>query len=92
MKINPKLLKNNLIAQNYNQSITVSGNGVKSTDFDVSKTGYTPMGIVGVQTSDNYICMSGYSLSNNTATVRYVNYGSRAITLTCNLTVLYRKD
>lgn len=82
-------LENKIAFQSFSQSVTVSGNGVKTATIDVSKTDYTPVGIVGISSSDNYICLTGYSLNNNSANIQYVNYGSREITLTCTITVLY---
>ena len=73
-------------------SITVANNDRGVFTIDVSKTGYTPIGIGVVTFSNNYMFLGAFNLSGNSATVVCHNRTGSASTLTVTITVIYIKS
>lgn len=70
------------------------GGGTAEVTADVSKTGYTPIGIVGIKkTGQTYatVVLSRFSLTNTTATVTMYNNNASSRTFVVEATILYRK-
>lgn len=74
-------------------AITIEANGRGVFVVDVSKSGYTPIGIAQIALANNYMYIGGYSITGTDATVVIHNgYGRSAGSQTVYLTVLYRKN
>ena len=71
---------------------TVGANTVYTFNIDVSKTGYTPIGIVGFDASTSECLPVIFKLSTNTAVVLVRNVTSSSVTYLCTVTVLYVKN
>ena len=86
-------LAQNIVTEDVNlgtQNISQGARGIFTAN--VAKTGYTPIGIVEIGLSSNYMVLSGYTVSNNSYLQIIVwNYEStRDQTVTA--TVLYKKN
>lgn len=73
-------------------SITVANNDRGVFTIDVSKTGYTPIGIGVVTFSNNYVFLGAFNLSGNSATIVCHNRTGSSSTLTVTITVMYIKS
>lgn len=73
-------------------NITTASNTQATASINVEKTGYTPIGILFVDTSTNDIDLMKYSIFGNTTYVRVKNIGSSSITYTIKIRVLYQKN
>ena len=72
------------------QTVAVDARGVFSKS--VSKSGYTPLGIIDLTLSNNYLCLGSFTISNNTAAIVFHNEYSSAITASVTFKVLYKKN
>ena len=76
-------------------AISVAASSYATATVDVSKSGYTPLGILQINKSGSasgYCVPSDWSISGNTASVFLRNTSTSAATVTVSLTILYRKD
>lgn len=76
-------------------SVSVAASGYATATVDVSKSGYTPLGILQIDktgSASGYCVPSNWSISGNTASVFLRNTSTSAATVTVSLTILYRKD
>lgn len=74
-------------------SQTIAANGTSNFQFNVSKSGYTPIGILAVDpTNTNNVILVRFSLYDNTAYIRFRNPMSYAIDATVAIKVLYTKN
>lgn len=74
---------------------TIAAGDAENLSVDVTKTGYTPIGIVGVHKtgqSYGYVSISRFYASTTTAYVSIYNNYSSARTYTVSVDVLYQKD
>lgn len=80
-----------LVTQEFSTTLTVPGTGVKNATFSVGKSGYTAIGVVSAECSDQYITFSGFGISGDTVTIKYSHYGSANKNITSKIRVLYIK-
>lgn len=77
-------------------AVSVGGNDTKAFDVDVSKTGYTPLGIVGYDwdgTGKSHFIMYNLTVSGTTAHVSFLNdYGTSRSGMSITLYVLYKSN
>ena len=76
-------------------AVSVAASSYATATVDVSKSGYTPLGILQIDktgTASGYCVPSNWSISSNTASVFLRNTSTSAATVTVSLTILYRKD
>ena len=74
-------------------AIEIEANGRGVFTIDVSKAGYTPIGIIQIALANNWMYLGGYNITGTSATVVIHNgYGRSAGSQTVYLTVLYRKN
>ena len=77
-------------------TVSVGGNDTKAFDVDVSKTGYTPLGIVGYDwdgTGKSHFIMYNLTVSGTTAHVSFLNdYGTSRSGMSITLYVLYKSN
>ena len=88
------VLKNIVKIKTFTGTVTVNGTSANGINVNIKYSGYTPLGVVGIKSSDNYLELVGFHLDTSTqkCEVRYVNYGSRTITNNYTLTILYVKQ
>jgi hypothetical protein len=80
-----------IITQRTSAEITINANDRGVFTVDVSKSGYTPIGIVGIALSNNWMYVGGYSVTGNIAQVIIHNGVNRVQSnQTVYLTVLYK--
>ena len=82
-----------IITQRTSAEITINANDRCVFTVNISKDGYTPIGIVGIALSNNWMYVGGFSVnaSNNTAQVIIHNGINRVqANQTVYLTVLYK--
>ena len=72
------------------QEIAVNGRGVYS--FDVTYTGYTLIGVIGVSLSNNYLLIGSFRVTGNSGQVVLHNKSSTAQSTSVTLKVLYRPN
>lgn len=85
------VLSVNLAVEAFTKTYSASANtGSGAVDIDISKTGYTPLGIVGAASGSQSVALVQFSLFNDT-TVRcyFRNVSSSDYSPTCNIRVLY---
>lgn len=73
---------------------SVAANGYASATVDCSKSGYTPIGVVGIHktgSASGYSVPSNYYFNGNTLTVELRNTSSSAATVNIQVFVLYQK-
>ena len=82
-----------IVVEQKTVSYTLVANGSDQKSVSVSKTGYVPIGIVGVQPNNTSVAIQSFLLSSNTAYARLKNLTATAIGST-NLAfhVLYIKS
>ena len=73
-------------------TLTLTANGKNTFNIDVSRTGYTPLGVLFIDTTSNDVCIMKYSQFGNTVYVRLLNTLNSNIEFTVNVKVLYKKD
>lgn len=76
-------------------AVSVAASSYATATVDVSKSGYTPLGILQIDktgSASGYCVPSNWSISGNTASVFLRNTSTSAATVTLSLTILYRKD
>ena len=76
-------------------AVSVAASSYATATVDVSKSGYTPLGVLQIDksgASSGYCVPSNWSISGNTASVFLRNTSTSAATVTVSLTILYRKD
>lgn len=77
------------------ESLKLAGNTYGSVTIDVSKSGYTPIGVIGSRNtgaSSGYAAPSHFQFSGNNLTVGLVNTRSSSLTITVVVTVLYERS
>ena len=74
-------------------TLTINANSVlgATQSFSIAKSGYTPLGIVDFNASNNYANILKANISGNTAYVRVSNLSNSQITTTVSIKVLYQK-
>lgn len=84
---------------NLSQATNISGGGTAYTlEFDVTKAGYKPIGIVGWSFSDrsfgNRVHVTEIAINSNTGSIRGNSTASGSITITtnCFIDVLYVRN
>ena len=93
MTINSKIFKDYIIAEEIEGSITITASGSTGLSLNLAKTGYKPLGIIGIDTSDNNLYIGKYRLLNNTAYVTIRNIKNSAINnATYRIAILYLKN
>lgn len=73
-------------------SQSVEANTTRQLTIDITKNGYTPLGIVGVNSSDNGFNLVYDYLNSNTLTARFYNFTSATRTGAFTFIVLYVKN
>lgn len=89
-----QLLKSNIIIENITlPEITITSGTRTNTYKSVAKDGYTPLGIVGIDGTNDYVSMGKFLInpSNETAFVTVVNSNVNSQTTKITLTILYIK-
>ena len=74
-------------------SLAASGSG--NSSGSISKTGKTPMGIVGIEkggAGNGDVAFTAYYLSGSNAVVSLRNLATSSRTVTCTVHVLYKKS
>ena len=81
-----------ILFEQYTVSYTLAGNGSEQKSVSVAKTGYTPLGIVGVYPTSSAVAIQSFNISSSTAYVKLKNLTPTAITSTnMYVNVLYVK-
>ena len=84
---------NLLITENItSDSTSINANTESTLTIGISKTGYTPLGILMVDISQNNVDLLKYSIYSNNAYVRVKNLTSGSISITCTIKMLYIKN
>lgn len=85
---------NNLFMIDTQRSDTCSlvANGKNTFNINVERTGYTPLGVLFIDSSNNDIDIMKYSQFGNTVYVRLLNTSNSNIEFTINVKVLYQKN
>lgn len=79
-------------------SVTVNTNSVQAANVSASKTGYTPIGIVGITKAVvgsgnvNAICITQYYINGSNASAIFYNASASNRTMTVTFYILYRKN
>lgn len=76
------------------KNITVDANSSTGITDDISLSGYTAIGIVGVEANNTFLAVARSSLNsaNQTANITFHNYTTSAITSNIAFIVLYVKN
>ena len=83
-------LSHTLTTQTYTKAYTAAANSLSGAiTINISKTGYTPLGIVGFACGSSGAAMEQASISGTTATLYIRNVTSSAISKDCTINVLY---
>lgn len=84
-------LSHTLTVDTFTKAYTAAANrGSGAVDITITKSGYTPIGIVGVGSGSQSVSVVEFSLLNNTTARCYFrNVSGSAASPTCNVTVLY---
>lgn len=83
-------LSHTLTTQTYTKAYTAAANSLSGAIvIDVSKTGYTPLGIVGFACGAGGAAIEQARISGNTATLYIRNVTTSAISRDCTINVLY---
>lgn len=81
---------NALLVDTKQNSYTVAAGGASSVDIDVSKTGYSYLGVVGINSGSQYVIpYRYYNTSANTVNVRFKNITGSEISSDFTIYVLY---
>ena len=75
--------------------ITIASGDTTSTSIDVSKEGYTPIGIIRInKTGANHanVLLNRFHVASNVAQIGLKNTHSASVTITVGVTVLYQKS
>ena len=85
---------NNLIMTDTQRSDTfnLTANGKNTFTINVERTGYTPLGVLFIDSTNNDIDIMKYSQFGNSVYVRLLNTSNSNIEFTINVKVLYKKD
>ena len=83
---------NILLVENKSKWITASANSSAGETFDITKDGYTPIGVVGVDSEADKLYITSFFVSNNSATIYIKNVTSSEITTGVYIRVLYIKN
>ena len=74
-------------------TISVNANTTYQVQKDVSKTGYTPIGAIQIDVSNNGLTINKWSIYGNTLYARFYNFTSSTISdATITIKVLYIKN
>ena len=84
-------LSHTLATEKHTKAYTAAANsGSGAVDITITKSGYTPIGIVGVGSGSQSVSVVEFSLLNDTTARCYFrNVSGSAASPTCNVTVLY---
>ena len=83
-------LSHTLTVDTFTQAYTAAANSLSGAiTIDITKTGYTPLGIVGFACGAGGAAMEQALLNGNTATLYIRNVTSSAISKNCTINVLY---
>ena len=83
-------LSHTLTTQTYTKAYTAAANSLSGAiTINVSKTGYTPLGIVGFVCGSSGAAMEQATINGNTATLYIRNVTTSAISRDCTINVLY---
>lgn len=91
LSVSNDVLSVNLAVETFTLSYSVAANtGSGAVDINISKTGYTPLGIVGAASGSQSVALVQFSLFNaTTARCYFRNVSSSDYSPTCNIRVLY---
>lgn len=90
LSVSNDALSVNLTVETFKKSYSVAASsGSGAVDIDISKTGYTPLGIVGAASGSQSVALVQFSLFDATARCYFRNVSSSEYSLTCNVRVLY---
>jgi len=93
MTINSKLLKDYIIAKEVEGNISITAGGSTGVNLNLDKTGYKPLGIIGIDTNDNNLYIGKYRVLNNVAYVTIRNIKNSAVNNAIyRVTILYLKN
>ncbi len=88
-----------IVAIKTTDNVTVNTNSVQSATVSASKTGYTPIGIVGITKAVvgsgnvNAICITQYYINTNgNASAVFYNASAANRTMTVSFRILYKKN
>lgn len=76
-------------------SVTVPANSYADQSFTVTKSGYTPVGVILFSVSGTgtlYMGTASFNSAGTTCSMRILNYYSESKTGTCAATILYKKS
>lgn len=79
-------------------SVTVNTGSVQSANVSASKTGYTPIGIVGITKAVvgsgnvNAVAITQYYINGSTASAIFYNASAANQTMTVTFYILYKKN
>ena len=83
-------LSHTLTVETFTQAYTAAANSLSGAiTIDISKTGYTPLGVVGFACGSSGAAMEQAIINGNTATMYIRNVTSSAISRDCTINVLY---
>lgn len=74
------------------EEITIAANGAGSQDIDISLSGYTPIGIVGIRSSQYLIPYRYHIISTTRCTVNFKNITTSPQSTTPQVYILYVKN
>lgn len=74
------------------ETISVNASSNSSLSLDVTLSGYTPIGVIFWDASNNNACISKCSIYGNTCYLRIWNMTASAITTTITARILYLKN
>ena len=93
MVINTKLLKDYIVAEEQEGTFSVNASSFAGLSLDVAKTGYTPLGIIGIDTNSNNLYVGKFRILNATAYVTIRNISTSAVNnATYRVAILYLKN
>lgn len=73
-------------------TLTLTANQKNTFTIDVSRTGYTPLGVLFIDTTSNDVCIMKYSQFGPNVYVRLLNTLNSNIEFTINVKILYQKN
>lgn len=71
---------------------TIEAGGYTATTINISKNGYTPLGIVGITSNSASACIYDFKLSGNSAIIGIRNVNTQSTTVKETVKVLYIKS
>jgi hypothetical protein len=87
------IMDRNLVVEKHQKTgISIPANGTASAKMDVSKAGYTPIGVVGFANGGSVSFYAyEHSISGNTLTAALKSTTSSAMTVSYSVYVLYQR-